>query len=231
MREESPGKKKILAIMAHPDDAELSSGGTIARWNQEGHEINYVVCTDGSKGTKDTEMSPHRLAELREKEQEAAAAVLGVKRVTFLRHRDGELEASLVFRNELATLIRHHQPDTILTHDPWRPYMIHPDHRAVGMTATDGVVAARDHLYSPALLAIGLQPHSPKEILYTFPDNPDLISDISDFIEIKMEAVAQHHSQMAIMKDWQERVRGRASRLAEGQSFSFAEIFRRMVLS
>ncbi len=109
--------------------------------------------------------------------------------------------------------------------------MIHPDHRAVGLMATDGIVAARDHLYLPALLAIGLQPHSPKEILYTFPENPDVVSDISDFIEIKMEAVSQHRSQLGIMLNWEERVRKRASQLAEGHAFAFAEIFRRMGFS
>lgn len=232
MKEGTAGaRKKILAILAHPDDAELSSGGTIAQWIQEGHEVQYVICTDGSKGTKDPEMSPYRLAEMREKEQQAAANVLGVKGVTFLRHRDGELEADLAFRSELATLIRYHRPDTILTHDPWRSYMIHPDHRAVGLSATDGVVAARDHLYLPALLAIGLQPHSPKEVLYIFPENPDMVSDISDFIEIKIEAVSQHRSQLILMRNWQERVRKRASQLAEGHPFPFAETFKRMELS
>ncbi|MBI1987036.1 MAG: PIG-L family deacetylase [Nitrospinae bacterium] len=223
--------KKLLVIMAHPDDAELGCGGTLAKWiRQEGKEVYYIVCTDGSKGTKDRGINPHSLAEIREKEQEKAAQVLGVKGITFLRHLDGELKADGALCYELATLIRYHRPDRIVTHDPWRHYLIHPDHRAAGLATTDAVVAARDHLFLPALLAIGLEPHSPREIYYTFPDIPDVISDITELMEVKLEAVAQHKSQMGPMSGWQDRVRGMGARLAEKEPFAYAEIFKRVEL-
>ncbi|RJQ39326.1 MAG: PIG-L family deacetylase, partial [Nitrospiraceae bacterium] len=137
--------ERIMVIMAHPDDTEMGCGGTVAKWIKEGHEVRYVVCTNGDKGTKDRELSSHRLAEIREYEQLKAAEVLGVKNVIFLRHRDGELEVTQAFRSELALLIRQYKPHIIVTHDPWRPYLLHPDHRAVGFTTTDAVIAARDH--------------------------------------------------------------------------------------
>ncbi|MBI2877902.1 MAG: PIG-L family deacetylase [Candidatus Tectomicrobia bacterium] len=223
--------KKVLVIMAHPDDAELGCGGTLAKWiQQEGKEVYYIVCTDGSKGTKDRQINPHALAEIREKEQEKAAQVLGVQGIIFLRHLDGELKADERLGYELTTLIRYHRPDRLVTHDPWRHYLIHPDHRAAGLATTDAVVAARDHLFLPALLAIGLEPHAPKEIYYTFPDNPDIVSDITEFMEVKLAAVAQHKSQMDPVTNWQDRVRGMGTRLAEKEPFAYAEIFKRVEL-
>lgn len=222
--------RKYLVIAAHPDDAELSTGGSIARWVREGHQVNYVVCTMGNKGTKDPDMMPHRLAQIREKEQEAAAKVLGVNRVVFLRHQDGELEATMSFRNELALLIRSFQPDVIVTHDPWRHYLIHPDHRAVGTSAADAVVSARDHLFLPEQLAVGICPHTPSEILFTFPDEPDFFVDITDTLELKMEAIAQHKSQVKTSPHWAQRVKERAEANGRKSGCIYAEAFRRVQL-
>jgi LmbE family N-acetylglucosaminyl deacetylase len=148
--------ERVLVIMAHPDDAEFTCSGTLAKWIKAGRQAHYVVCTSGDKGTKDPDMTPHHLAAIREEEQLAAARVLGVETVTFLRHKDGELEASKEFRAEIAMLIRRYKPDIVITHDAWRPYLLHPDHRVVGLTTCDAIVAARDHLFLPGQTAIGL---------------------------------------------------------------------------
>ncbi|MEW6615446.1 MAG: PIG-L deacetylase family protein [Thermodesulfobacteriota bacterium] len=223
-------KDRIMLIMAHPDDAEMGCGGTIAKWIKEGHEVRYVVCTNGDKGTKNLELSPHRLAEMREDEQLRSAEVLGVKSVTFLRHRDGELVADLAFRSELALLIRQYKPHILVTHDPWRPYLLHPDHRAVGFTTTDAVIAARDHLFLPAQTNAGFDAHSPREIHFTFPENPDLFVDITETLYKKLEAIEQHKSQIKIHPDWKERMTGMAIEFGKKANLQYAEIFKRVLL-
>src|SRR3954452_19414412 len=93
-----PKHKRVAVIMAHPDDADFSCAGTVARWTDEGHEVYYVILTNGDKGSHDPDMAPERLVEIREKEQRDAAAILGVKDVVFLRHPDGMLVADLEMR-------------------------------------------------------------------------------------------------------------------------------------
>ena len=228
--EEGP-PAKVMVIAAHPDDAEFACGGTVAKWAREGSEIRYLVCTSGNKGSKDLHMTPHRLAEIREREQEAAAKVLGVKEIIFLRHDDGEWEANLASRAEIAMLIRHFQPSTVITHDPWRLYQIHPDHRATGLTVIDSIVAARDHLFFPEFMAIGLQAHITSQILLFSTDHPDFFVDVADTITLKLRALAKHKSQVSRISDWKERVRNWASVSGEKAGLSMAEAFKRIPLS
>ena len=222
---------KVMVIVAHPDDAEFACGGTVAKWGREGSGILYLVCTSGNKGSKDLNMTPHRLAEIREREQEAAAKVLGVKEIVFLRRNDGELEPNLASRAEIAMLIRHFQPSTVITHDPWRLYQIHPDHRATGLTVLDSIVAARDHLFFPEFMAIGLQAHVTSQILLFSTDNPDFFVDVADTIELKLQALAKHKSQVGRISDWRERVRNWASASGEKAGLPMAEAFKRIPLS
>lgn len=221
---------KILAIMAHPDDAEFTCGGTFAKWIGEGNEVHYIVCTSGDKGTKDPEITPHHLAEIREKEQRAAAQLLGVESVTFLRHKDGELKVDMAFRAEIAMLIRRHQPDIIFTHDAWRLYQLHPDHRAVGLTVTDAIVAARDHLYMPGLVTIGLEAHTPREIYLWGSGEPDYYEDITETIDLKLKALSRHRSQLAGFPQWRKRIRDWAQATGKEKGLKFAEAFKRITL-
>lgn len=222
--------QRILVVMAHPDDAELGCGGTIARWVKEGREVRYVICTNGDKGSKDIELSPHRLAEMREEEQLKAAKVLGVEHVTFLRHRDGELEVTPAFRSELALLIRQYRPHIVATHDPWRPYLLHPDHRAVGFTTSDAVIASRDHLFLPAQTNAGFDAHSPSEIHFTFPADPDLFVDVTETLGKKLKALEQHKSQLKLHPNWKRWIVERARECGKKGNMEYAEIFKRVVL-
>lgn len=224
-------KKNVLVVMAHPDDAELSSAGTLIKGIARGWQARYIVCATGDKGTKDAAMSPFRLAEIRENEQREAARVLGIEDITFLRHADGELEHAAGFRNEIALLIRKFQPEIIITHDPWRPYQLHPDHRAVGFATVDAVVVARDHLFLPAFLEVELAPHAPLELYFTFPAAPDHVVDITDVMEQKLEALANHHSQLGHIPEWRDNIKLMASKLAEGRPFQYAESFKRLPLT
>jgi len=219
---------RVLFVAAHPDDTELSCGGTVAKWVAAGHQIWYVICTNGDKGTHDRDLSPFRLAELREAEQCAAAKVLGVQDVIFLRHPDGALQADAELRTELAILIRHLRPQVIFTHDGWRLYQIHPDHRAAGMATSDAIVYARDHLFMPALSYIGLEPHAPSELYLWGPESPDYYEDIAGTLEAKMDAVMCHVTQLGDISEWGPRVRQWAADTGAKAGLPYAESFKRI---
>jgi len=188
-----PGR--ALTIGAHPDDAEFGAGGTLARWAAAGCEISMLIVTDGSKGTWDHALDPDDLARIRHAEQQRAADVIGAAETIMLDHRDGELEYTMDLRAELCLWIRRLRPNIVLTHDPWRRYMLHPDHRATGWAAIDGVVAARDHLFFPEQLADGLTEHRPDALLLWAADEPDHWEDIAETFDQKVEALLCHSSQ------------------------------------
>lgn len=217
--------ERVLVIMAHPDDAEFTCSGTLAKWIKAGRQAHYVVCTSGDKGTKDPDMTPHHLAAIREEEQLAAARVLGIDTVTFLRHRDGELEISKEFRAEIAMFIRRYKPDIVITHDAWRPYLLHPDHRAVGLTTCDAIVAARDHLFLPGQTAIGLEAVEPAELYLWGAAEPDHFEDITETIDLKLEALSQHQSQLR-RPNWRKRIRQWASDTGKPHGMAYAEAFK-----
>ncbi len=217
--------KRVLIVVAHPDDAELGSGGSIARWIGEGATVTYVIATNGNKGTKDITISPHRLADTREAEQKAAADFLGVNEVVFLRYNDGELRADDGLKIQLAILFRHYRPDAIVTHDPWRLYQPHPDHRALGTAVTDGIIAARDHLFLPALSVIDLKPHHTPNALFAGADNPNFFMDISGTLDTKIDSIVFHESQMTRLDGWRDRVRRRAADVGKKGGLQFAEGF------
>ena len=154
--------KRVLLVTPHPDDAEGGCGGTIAGWIKEGAEVVYILCTNGDKGSGEPEMTPERLAAIREREQLEAAQVLGVKQVVLLRHPDGGLEDSRQFRCEVVREIRRHRPDVVMCVDPFRRQThAHRDHRVSGQVTIDAVCTyAWGRLYFPEhITEEGLQPH------------------------------------------------------------------------
>jgi LmbE family N-acetylglucosaminyl deacetylase len=222
-----PDRKVILGIQAHPDDIDFSSGGTVARFVKDGHEVHYLSVTSGNKGTHDREMDPAQLAETREAEQQEAARRLGVSSCRFLRYNDGEVEANLTLRRQIAQAIREVRPYTIMTFDPWRPYQLHPDHRATGLAALDAVIAARDHLFFPEQLRDGLEIARVHEVYLFGAGEPDTWVDISETIETKIHAATAHGSQIRDDLDRRaERQRARAREVGEPQGLPFAEAFK-----
>jgi len=136
---------QVMVFTPHPDDAESAVAGSVARWIREGKDVIYVVCTNGDKGTSDINMKPEELARIREQEQLAAAEVLGVREVIFLRYPDQALEDTPEFRKEIVRLIRVYQPETVVTVDPYRRYLGHRDHRITGQVVLDAIFPyARD---------------------------------------------------------------------------------------
>ena len=118
--EQEKGYSRAMVVVAHPDDAEFGCSGTVAKWCSEGWEVVYVLCTDGSKGSGDREISSRELAQIRRREQLAAAEVLGLKEVVFLDHEDAMLEPTLELRKEIAREIRRHRPDILICTTPQR---------------------------------------------------------------------------------------------------------------
>ena len=216
--------KNVLVVIAHPDDAELGAGGSIARWVEDGAVVRTIVCTNGDKGTKDG-LSPLALAQLREKEQLAASKALGVKETIFLRHRDGELEDDRAFRNQIAFLIRHFKPDTVVTHDPWRPHYQHPDHQAVGHATFKGVIYARDDNFLPELGVMGIRAHHTNTLLYTNALAPDFFVDIEAVFRKKIRAIGCHKSQIRTLRVTEKRVRQRGEEFGRAAGLRLAEGF------
>ena len=226
-------KKQVHAMVVtpHPDDAEFGVAGTVAIWTREGKTVVYVVCTNGDKGTSDLNMKPQELARIREQEQQAAAGVLGVKEVIFLRHPDQSLEDTPEFRKELVRLIRRYRPEIVITADPYRRYVWHRDHRITGQVTLDAVFPyARDHLSYPELLEEGLQPHKVKELWFWAADDTNHRVNVTDTFDIKMAALGCHKSQVGdtLSPRVKQFTRERAEMSAAGEDFKLAEAFHRV---
>ncbi len=219
-----------MVVTPHPDDAEFGVAGTVVRWVREGKSVIYVVCSNGEKGTSDRNTKPEELARVREQEQLAAAKLLGVREVVFLRHPDQALEDTPEFRKDIVRQIRKYRPETVITADPYRRYLWHRDHRITGQVTLDAIFPyARDYLAYPDLLEEGLEPHKVKEVLLWATEDPNYRSDITDTFEIKMAALRCHKSQVG--GNWAEmekRLRERAKTMAEGEDFKLAEAFHRV---
>lgn len=219
----------VMAIVAHPDDAEFSCAGTLAKFVKEGKKAYIVICTAGNKGTPDPHMKGEDLAAMREREQREASDELGVTETIFLGNPDGELFPTLEFREQIVRQLRTYRPDVVITHDPFRPYTLHPDHRAVGITTTDAVYpTARDAIYFPDHYREGLEPWKVGEIWYYGSDQPDTFVDITETFERKIAALVKHHSQVGKSADLENRMRERAAEVARksGQDLELAEAFK-----
>ncbi len=221
-------KGPLLVVGAHPDDPEFGSGGTVAAFTAAGQEVHYIVCTDGSKGSKDRTVNPHDLVRRRQEEQRGAAAELGVASVSFLEQIDGELENNRPVRLPIARAIRTLRPHVLITHDAWRPWQLHPDHRATGLAVTDAFIAARDHLYLPELLREGLEPWPVPELWLWGSLQPDHWVDITPTIDRKLAALRHHASQISNFDALEERLRRAAREIGEPQGLTYAEAFKRL---
>ncbi len=222
-----------MVVVAHPDDAEFMVAGTVAKWARRGAEVTYVVITKGDKGSEDPEMTPSRLTAIREAEQRAAGAVLGVRNFEFMGYEDGYLQHTLELRRDITRLIRKYRPEVVMCFDPTSRFISdfypnHPDHRASGDATVDAVFpSARDRLTFPELLTDGLQPHKVKQLWLGNAGQPNTWVDIAETLDLKRQALLKHPSQLA------EDIAGFADQFArwaaQGQEMMFAESFRRII--
>lgn len=196
MTRDLPPPERALAVVAHPDDAELQAGGTLAKWAAAGCTVSILVCTDGSKGSWDPAQDTAELVATRQAEQRAALVALGSGgECVFLDQTDGELGSGLDLRATVAREIRRLRPEVVLGHDPWKRYRLHPDHRAAGFLLCDAVVAARDPHFFPEQVTDGLGWHRPSAVLLFEADEATHEEDVEDWLDRKVAALLEHRSQ------------------------------------
>ena len=225
--------RRALAIYAHPDDPDVSCGGTLAAWASAGCEVHTLICTDGGKGTSDPDRDPSELVRDRIAEAAAAAAVLGVAGQELLGLPDGELIDDEDFRGALVAAVRRLRPDTVLCPDPTavffgQDYFNHRDHRITGFAVLDAVApaAAMPHYFPEAGPA-----HQVSTVLLSGTLEPDVWVDISKTVDTKGEAVACHRSQFPDGEEWAATaVRLAAEDAGRSAGVPCAEGFRRLRL-
>lgn len=194
---------RVLAVFAHPDDVDFGSAGTVASWIEAGIEVTYLIATRGDAGGFD-DTPRDQMPLLREKEQRAAAAAVGVEHVEFLDgYADGTVTPSLALRRDITAAIRRWRPDRVLTSSPLRRWEriagpSHPDHLAVGEATTCAIYPdARNPFAHPELLRDGLEPWVVREIWYSGGPDPDHIVDVTEAYPRKLAALREHVSQTA----------------------------------
>lgn len=236
--EQTAAPKRVLIVMAHPDDGEFMAAGTLARWAAEGRDIYYCLVTDGQVGDAgDTEITSEELAQVRQREAQAAADAIGVQHpVIFLHFWDSKLEPTLQLRMAIARVIRQVRPDVVICQDPtqrWsgNGYINHPDHRAAGEATLAAIMPLADtRLATPELAAEGLAPHKVKEVYIGSSSSADRWVDITGYLDKKVAALLAHKSQMQgwdvapAIEQWAKETGNAAQR--HGHDFKYAEAFK-----
>jgi len=229
---------RALAVYAHPDDPEISCGGTLAKWAAAGCRVSILVTTRGEKGTVDPAADLDALAALRREETLAAATVLGVTETHHLDHGDGDLVDDQVLRSEIVHHVRRFRPEVVLCPDPTAvffggSYFNHRDHRVTGWATLDAVApAAANPHYFPEQRAEGLGVHQVRSVYLSGTLEPDTWIDIGDTLEPKIDALFCHASQLTETGEWfRDFLRGSAEEAGRAAGVPFAEAFRRLDLA
>ncbi len=230
------GREVVAVFGAHPDDLDWGSGGSAAVWAQAGKEVYYILTTSGEGGEdhqRGLVLPPDEIAEIRETEQRAAATLLGVKEVLFLRQPDGRVEASLAFRDQVVNVLRRLKPHTVVSMDPanWsfdNFFHYHPDHRATALAVYDAIYpSAGTSSYKPQPDE-GYAAHKVREVYFTASSRPNVYVDISDTIELKVQALISHRSQIKQPERLAGLIRETATRHGAYIGCAYAEAFRRL---
>jgi LmbE family N-acetylglucosaminyl deacetylase len=230
--------KSAMSIHAHPDDQDFTVAGTLARWAKAGCEVVSVIITSGDAGSNDPDRGPEykpELAKMREDEQKRANEALGIRDTVCLRYPDGEVVASLDLRRDLTRLIRRYKPEVVVTGDPtaWfygQDYVNHPDHRAAAEAAIHAVFpSAGTRMIFTELLDEGLEPHNVRRLYVHGNEKPDTWVDISETLELKIQALKSHFSQ-SDTHDSDGMIREWAAEEGKAGGLRYAESFRVMML-
>ncbi|CAB5054565.1 unannotated protein [freshwater metagenome] len=222
--------KRVLVISAHPDDSDFGASGTIAQWVKKGIEVAYLFCTNGDQGGEESGFTKEEMPAIRQREQRAAGAVIGVSDITFLNYIDGNLEATLGLRKDIVRQIRISQPDRMVCQSPERNWdrigASHPDHLAAGESAIQAVYpdARNPFAFTDLLEKEGLQPWRVKEVWVTAFANPDHFVDITDTFDLKIKALQAHASQTSHNENLETMVREWGERNAAAASFAQGRI-------
>ena len=203
--------KRALVVVAHPDDIDFGSAGTVATLTRHGVDVAYCLVTSGDAGGDGSTLSKAERAAVREAEQTAAAAEVGVTNLTFLRLPDGEVEPTLDLRRQISRVIRIHKPDLVITQSPernWeRIHASHPDHLAAGEATMRAVYPdARNPHAFPELLGEGLAPHT-VWVVWLASQQPSMVVDITKSFDAKLVALTKHESQVGHRDDLEKMMR------------------------
>jgi LmbE family N-acetylglucosaminyl deacetylase len=228
--------ERFMVIAGHPDDADFGPAGTAARWIDQGATGWLVCCTSGDAGGEDPDADPLELAALREREQRAAASIIGYAGITFLHMPDGALVNDLALREQLVREIRTFRPDAVLATDPTVIFyrgggINHVDHREAGIAAVDAVYpAARNPMAFPALARSGLGAHKVRRMYLFWPTEPTVRIDISTTLDRKIAALQAHASQIKEPDRLDERIRAWAAEEGEPIGVAAGEALRLIVI-
>jgi len=233
--------RTILAVMAHPDDAELTCAGSVARWIREGDRAVLVVASDGARGGKHRDAAHQAMAPTRQAEQQASADLIGFDQAVYLGFPDGDMRDEDALRGALVEQIRRVRPDVAMVMDPLTvifqdSYVNHRDHRVLGMAMLDALYPAASNAgYFPEQLEAGLPLHKVPELLLAATERPNYWVDISDTLEVRFEALRCHASQIRLWPDngevLIEQQRREAETIGAEHGFRYAEAFRRVVVN
>ncbi len=227
-------KKKILVILAHPDDPEFFCGASIARWTQAGQQVHYCLLTRGEKGVQNNIRDPLELAKQREDEQRQAARELGVQDVRFMDFPDGYLQPTLDARKTVVKVLRETRPDIVVTSDPTNYFprenrINHPDHRICGQIVVEAVFpACGNPMYFPELAQEGLSPHSIEELWLTLTTQGNFHIDVTEWWERRISALMKHTSQIADMAAFETNQRSRRTSDSTDDDPRYVDVFRRI---
>jgi LmbE family N-acetylglucosaminyl deacetylase len=204
----SKGPANIAIIAAHPDDPDHGVAGSAAIWAAMGHTVTYVIVTNGSKGSDDRDLSNEDLIATREREQRAAAEILGINDVIFLGWDDGMMVPSLDLRRDIVRVIRQLKADVVHCEPPTEffygdNYINHPDHRAVAIATLEAIFpASQNHRYFPELLAEGYEPQRVREVwIGAMEGTANAYVDVTEVVEKKASALRSHKSQVIESSD------------------------------
>lgn len=232
--------QRALVVGAHPDDIDFGVAGTVARWVDAGTTVTYLLVTRGDQGGFD-DTPRESMAAIREREQIAAAAAIGVSDVRFLDgYRDGWVEATPDLVRDISRVIRQVRPQRMLVQSPERNYdrlpASHPDHMATGEACMRAVYpAARNPFAFPELLEEGLEAWIVSEVFVSAHPGAAHAVDVTRTFDRKIAALRQHVSQTShradelegMVRGWQEE-QARAAGLPAGR---LAELFHVIELS
>ncbi len=193
--------RRVLCFGAHPDDIDFGAAGTIAGWADAGADVTYCIMTDGDAGGFDDAHRPDIVA-MRQSEQKAAAALVGVEDIRWLGYADGYLEASHDVIRDVVRVIREVRPDIVVAMHPERSWdrlqKSHPDHLACGEAVTRAVYPAVENPFAyPELADAGLEAFKVQWMwLYGAPlERENHFVDISSHTDAKLAAIRIHSSQ------------------------------------
>ena len=226
--------RRVLVIMAHPDDPDFTCAGASIQMARQGIEVTYMLLTNGDKGNHNPEITRNQLIARRKIEQRAAADLCGVKQVLFMGEEDGFLRPTRAIRKRVTREIRRLRPDLIICPHPDRylvgnGYINHPDHRNAGLVALEAIFPAADNpMFYPDMADEGYLPHKISQLYVSGHDEPNTEIDITADMELKVQAILCHKTQIANPEEAPKRWKERWGEQQADGSMRYFERFRAM---